>query len=378
MTMKNLIVNRADLAQTQITQRPLPQTLAPGRCLLRIDRFALTANNITYAVAPEQLQYWSFFPTEPDGWGQVPVWGFAEVEMSTHPEVPVGTRVYGYLPMATHLEVEPARVNANSFMDGAAHRQPMSPIYNQYTIAATDPAWAPETEVGSEALISLFRPLFTTAFLLDDLHRAQGFFSAEQVILSSASSKTAMALAHLLSQDSAAEDDAAPRAQVIGLTSAGNLGFVEGLGCYDQVLAYEALESLPITSSCFVDMAGNGDVLRRVHQHFGGALKNSCRVGLTHWQALPDTGGDDPAALPGPKPAFFFAPSYAQQRIADWGPAGFFARAGQAWAGFAQRGADWIHVVEAGGPETVQALYEDMLAGRVDPRDGLFLTMQGE
>ncbi len=357
----DLIINRADLSEAEVVASALPDTPGDGTCVLRIDRFALTANNITYAVAPEVLQYWAFFPAEREGWGRVPVWGFAEVVASAHPGVAVGSRVYGYLPMSTHLVIRPEQVNRYSMLDGSAHRQPMSPIYNQYPFTAADPAWSPE----NEALISLFRPLFTTSFLLDDLHRSNGFFGAGRVVLSSASSKTAMALAHLLSRDGAVE--------VVGLTSAGNIGFVEGLGCYGQVLSYDGLEEIAEGPSCFVDMAGNADVLRRVHGHFGDALKNSCRVGLTHWQALDGAG----EVLPGPKPEFFFAPAYAQQRIADWERDGFLQKAGAAWAGFAGTGAGWIRVVEDRGPEAVVARYRAMLAGDVDPVEGLFLSMWG-
>ena len=44
---------------------------------MRVDRFALTANNITYAVMGNQLKYWSLFPA-PSGFGIVPVWGFGD------------------------------------------------------------------------------------------------------------------------------------------------------------------------------------------------------------------------------------------------------------------------------------------------------------
>ena len=49
-----------------------------------MDAFALTTNNITYAVFGAAMQYWDFFPTaDPDVWGCVPVWGFAEVVETT-------------------------------------------------------------------------------------------------------------------------------------------------------------------------------------------------------------------------------------------------------------------------------------------------------
>lgn len=360
MDRLDLIVNRADLAQTEVVQTPVAPP-EPGQCVLRIDRFALTANNITYAVAPDLLQYWQFFPVARDGWGMVPVWGFAEVVASAHPQVANGTRVYGYFPMSTHLTIDPVQVNANSMMDGAAHRQPMSPIYNQYTFTTQDPAWSPETE----GLISLYRPLFTTSFLINTLHRRNDMFGAARVILSAASSKTAMALAFLLSQGGGVE--------VVGLTSAGNADFVAGLGCYDTVVAYEDLETIAPGPAAYVDMAGNVSLLRRVHDHFRDDLKNSCRVGLAHWQA---TEGETDG-LPGPKAEFFFAPAYAQQLVRDWGPGDFFRRSAAAWADFIDTGAAWVQVVEETGADIVQRRWTDTLAGKVEPSKGLFLSMHG-
>ena len=103
MQALDLIVNRQNLSDAEVVQKNLPEALKDGTCLLEIDRFALTANNITYAVAPVVLQYWAFFPSDREGWGQVPVWGFANVAASAHPDVAVGSRVYGYLPMSSHL-----------------------------------------------------------------------------------------------------------------------------------------------------------------------------------------------------------------------------------------------------------------------------------
>jgi hypothetical protein len=58
--------------------------LDPGQALLVVDSFGLTTNNITYAVFGETMSYWSFFPAE-DGWGRVPVWGFANVAAAWDP-----------------------------------------------------------------------------------------------------------------------------------------------------------------------------------------------------------------------------------------------------------------------------------------------------
>ena len=115
----DFVVNRHDLHDCRF----VTNTLAPAadEVLLRVERFALTANNITYAVAGDSMSYWAFFPTT-EGWGRVPVWGYAVVEQSNHADVAVGERVYGYLPMSTHLIVRPARVTSAGFVDSVPHR----------------------------------------------------------------------------------------------------------------------------------------------------------------------------------------------------------------------------------------------------------------
>ncbi|MGQ4827609.1 DUF2855 family protein, partial [Enterococcus faecalis] len=68
--------------------------------LAAIDKFGLTANNITYGVVGERIGYWNFFPTDDPAFGKIPVWGFATIIDSRHDDVPVGTRLYGYFPMS--------------------------------------------------------------------------------------------------------------------------------------------------------------------------------------------------------------------------------------------------------------------------------------
>lgn len=358
---RNVIVRRTDLTQARVETADLPDTLPTGSCLLHIDGFALTANNITYGVAADMLGYWDFFPTDSATDGRIPVWGFATVVASTHADIARGTRVYGYLPMSTHLIVQPGQVTAYGFMDAAPHRAARAEIYNTYTFCRADPQWRPELE----PLISLFRPLFTTSFLLDDLHRENKSFGAEQIIISSASSKTAIGLAFLLSQR------APEGVSVVGLTGAANRDFVQGLGCYDRVFCYHDIDDLPRAPAAYVDMAGNADLRRQVHEHFTDALYSSRAVGMTHWQDSSGLGGD----LPGARPEFFFAPTYARDRIQALGRKQFQTRLNTAWTAFAERAQGWFTIVHDQGEEAVLARYHALLEGRIDPSQGYYLTL---
>jgi hypothetical protein len=358
----DFIVNRADLRQCAVEPgRDTPATpLAQGQALMRVDAFAFTANNITYGAVGDLIGYWNFFPAR-EGWGRIPAWGFGEVISSQHQELHAGERIYGYFPMSTHLIVQPDHITAAAFIDATPHRAALPAIYNQYTRAGADPGY----DSAHEAEIALFRPLFTTAFLLDDFLAAKENFGARRIALSSASSKTALGLAFLLSQRRGAG------IEVVGLTSPVHADFVRRTGYYTTVLAYDAIASLSAeTATVFIDFAGNGSVLNAVHTHFGSQLKHSCQVGLTHWEARAV-----PAVLPGPQPEFFFAPEQARQRVEEWGANEFQRRAAAALRQFLASAATWLRLVVGSGPEAVEKTYRSMLEGKFDPAEGNLLTL---
>ena len=350
-------VARDDLRRSRFTEAPLPE-LAPGGVLVRVDRFALTANNITYAVAGDTMSYWKFFPAEA-GWGRVPVWGFGDVVRSANPAIREGERLYGYFPMSTHLALEPDAITPAGFTDASAHRAALPGVYNQYRQVAADPGYDPRLEDRQ----ALLQPLFMTGFLLADFLDDEKFFGARRVLLASASSKTAVSLAFVLSRAGACE--------VIGLTSRRNAAFVEKLGCYDRVVPYEEIASLPAEDpAVFVDMAGDGRVVHAVHHHFGDRLKHSCVVGMTHWES-----GARASELPGPRPAFFFAPTRIEKRTHDWGGRALQEKMAESWRAFVTATERWLEVDQGRGRAAVERVYRDTLEGRARPDRGYILSL---
>ncbi len=353
----DFLVKRDDWKQIRFDDAAVPE-LAEGQVLFRVDRFAFTANNISYALAGDMLGYWRFFPA-PEGWGRIPVMGFGDVLASEHPDVAVGTRCFGFYPMSRHLVIEPSSASPSGITDGAAHREGLAPAYSQYSPTAGDSLYHPEHE---DALM-LMRGLFLTSFLADDF-LADRSFGEQAVLISSASSKTSIALGHRVSTTG--------RARAVGLTSPRNLEFVRKLGCYDRVLTYDEVDTLDAAvPTVYVDMAGNGALRHAVHEHFGGRLRHSCTIGATHWDR---TGGDD-EGLPGPKPEFFFAPAQIQKRSADWGPAELQRRLGEAWAEFRRFSEGWLEVQRGVGREAVERVYRETLAGRSEPQHGHVLSL---
>jgi hypothetical protein len=354
--MTDFLVKRDDLRECRIAESSSP-ALGAGQALLRVETFGLTANNVTYAVFGEAMSYWDFFPAE-GGWGRVPMWGFAEVERSEVEGVEPGTRVYGYLPPSSHLVVTPADAGETGFVDGSPHRAALPAAYHRYLATGMDPFYRADTE----EIQMLLRPLFFTSFLIDDQLADEDLARRGPVLISSASSKTAIAAAFMLSRRDGVE--------LVGLTSPRNAGFVEGLGVYDRTVTYEEIGSLAGGPATFVDVAGDGAVRLAVHSHFGDELVHSMAVGVTHWEEL-GTGVE----LPGPSPKLFFAPDRVVKRSEDWGRVGLETRVADAWHPFCDWTSAWLEGIRGQGFEAVRSAYLDVLEGRVGPKSAHVLTL---
>jgi Protein of unknown function (DUF2855) len=355
--MSDFLVKRDELRECRIAETE-PPAVGSGQVLLRVDSFGLTANNITYAVMGEAMSYWDFFPAE-DGWGRVPMWGFAEVEASEADGVEVGTRVYGYLSPSSHLLVRAASVNGNGFTDASPHRAALPSAYHRYLVSSGDPFYSAD----SEDVQMLLRPLFFTSFLIDDQLADEGLIERGPIMISSASSKTAIAAVFLLAQRDGVE--------LIGLTSAANKEFVEDLDIYARTATYDEIGSLDSGPATYVDIAGDGAVRQTVHTHFDEHLAYSMTVGVTHWEDL-GSGQDD---LPGPTPTFFFAPTRVEKRSADWGPVELERRVAEAWHPFCEWTAGWLEVTRGQGFEAVKSAYLDVLEGRVHPKSAHVISL---
>jgi hypothetical protein len=332
---------------------------AEGTVQFRVERFGLTANNLTYAVFGDSYGYWQFFPA-PAGWGRIPVWGFGAVSVSGVDGIVPGDRFYGYWPMSSYVTLR-ASPNRAGFVESSAARAPLPSVYNHYLRAVPEAGFEP----GQDDASMIMRPLFTTAWLIADQLAANGWHGAEAVVLASASSKTAYATAWAIR-----EHDDPPT--LIGLTAAANVEFTEGLGVYDDVLTYDNIGALPADRGVvLIDMAGNADVRRQVHEVTHRVLRASIMVGATHWEGATLVGD----GAPGPEPVFFFAPTVADERAAALGPAVFAQRIGAAWVAFAERLPELIEIEHATGADALASAYAGFVEGKTDPRKGLVFTL---
>ena len=354
---QTLLVNRSDFADVALVTAN-DEPLGDGYIRVTIGPWALTANNITYMAVGEQIGYWNFFDPskygiEMSGFGRMPVWGYAMVSKSNCAEVSVGTLIYGFLPISQTFDMKPVKMTPLGFQDGADHRTALHPVYNGYTFVDKDPSFAAHRD-----LQPVLRPLFTTSFLIDDFLDDESFFGAQQVLLLSASSKTALGTAYCLNQRG--------DIKVTALTSEGNKTFTHGTGFYDDVFTYDTITDMnPDVKTTIVDMAGNGDVMATVYDHFEENIVYNCMVGKSHWNGVPPK----KSALGAP-PVMFFAPDRIKQRIADWGGEDIANKLAARWLPFCDNAKGWLEIDESHEVTDFLKAYKNFLEGHADPAKG--------
>lgn len=355
-------IDRAIIADASLVADP-ETPLANGEIEVAPALVAVTANNVTYAALGEPMGllgpdagYWDFFGPR-DAPGRLPVWGFARVTRSAHSDFEEGDEFYGYYALASHTRLLPVRVSDNGFADASPHRAHLPPLYNQYQAVGMlgdyDPA--------DRELWPIYRPLYLTGWLIADQMADENDHGVSSVLVTSASSKTAMSFAH-------AFRERADRPELVGLTSAGTVGFLQQTGLYDRIVTYDALESLdPAVPTALIDIAGDAGIAASVSSHFCVTLKLNLVVGATHWEQRGGFGGQGRTG--------FFAPARMAKRSADWGGTALREKVGAAWTRFMADARNLTRLEIRDGPDAALATYRDAVAGTADPRVGVVIAL---
>ncbi len=359
--VRRMVVRPTAIDDVMIVESPRAE-LNVGEVRFRVDHFAFTANNVTYATTGSFLGYLDFFPVDTEAlgiesdWRQIPAMGFGELVESAHPDVPANGRFFGFFPMSTE-HVFQAGIKGPNLVDMGAHRANHAMPYRQFEQVGEG-----SRDRATEPSVALLRGLFFTSFLLEDFLFDNGFYGAETVVITSASSKTAIALGFCLTRRGIPS---------IGITSAKHVEALEELECYDRVLSYEDLDSIPShIPTVLVDFAGNGEVLGRLHALFGENLRYSCMVGGTHRQS-----NGRPAELVGPTPQFFFAPTQIGKRTQDWGAAEVQRRIRESFEEFTNFSKNWMQVVNNATDVDVLSAYHEVVSGTSSPMVGHMMTL---
>lgn len=354
-------VRQDDLADVQWREPRGDAGPGEGQADVAIRRFALTANNITYARLGNRLPtlgfgYWDFFPAG-SGWGSIPVWGLAEVVASRHPALAEGTTLFGFFPMASHLRMTVGAVSGATVLEQSPHRRSLPATYNQYLIADRGLGLGPEA---MDAYMVL-RPGFSLSFCCATYLSEQRWFGCRRILISSASSKAALGLAMLLADEGL---------EVVGLTSRQRVAQVAARGVHNRVLPYDEIAGFANDMpTVFVDIANATGVTRAIHDHLGSDLRTSIAAGFTHGADLGD-------ALPGPRRALFMAPAHMQRLQDLWGKEVYWQRFSEAWQRFHALIAKGTAFVHTAGPSGVERVYREVLEGQVPDETAHLLSIR--
>jgi hypothetical protein len=362
-TNLRFLVRDNDPRQWRFAEGP-PATetsLTSGEVAVTVERFGFSANNITYALLGKSGfgNYFDFFASGEADWGQVPAWGVARIVASKQADVVVGQRYYGFLPIARSAVLRPATVDAHGFN---VDRVAAPSIYNQYSLLSQDPYRAS----GEEAMVVL-RPLYLTGVLLADFIAAMtSDGAADAIVISSAASKTSLALAFALAETPLRS------CAVVGLTSKAHAEFAESVELYTRVIPYSDVAGSSWASDAvvFVDVAGDDQVRAAIAGHLGARLKMIIGVGLSHWDRamhlLRAAGQPQPAG--GPRQAVFSAGAWLDKHVRERGPEPVERWLAGGWERFVTCTSRWTRPVHCDGLDAVAAVYRSMLQGHSDPR----------
>ena len=368
--MKQLQTLKNDLSKTRIVQTKNPEIEAE-EISVSIESFAFTSNNVTYGVAGNTIGYWQFFKTTEDAnneWGCIPVWGFAKIIKSNVDELIVGERLFGYFPPGDILNLKPIKVTNQGFADGKEHRKDLPAVYNNYLRLSGDTNY----DSSIDNIRSLLFPLHITSFCICDALQDEAYFGADQIIIVSASSKTAIGLAQGLKETSSAQS-------IIGLTSQKNLGFVKNLGCYDEVITYDHLSNVNFNlKSVMVDMAGSREILGTLHGSLADNMLKCLTVGMTHWDNEVTAEDALGQAMLRERTEFFFAPAHIQKRVTDWGYEGYNQKTTDFMKARSNQSIDWMQVKKIIGLEDFISTYEKFVGGDINPNEGIIVELENE
>ena len=175
-----LEIDRSDI-RTRRMSEVSAASAGEGEVTFKLEEFALTSNNVSYALSGDMLDYWGFFPTEA-GWGRLPVMGFGTVVDSKNGAIPVGGRYFGFFPVGDFHTIK-AEATSSGLLDVGAHREKHAMAYRGFDKVSDTPS-------ADDHAYLLLRGLLFTSFLAEDFLFDNGMFGAVAMMSMARRSKT--------------------------------------------------------------------------------------------------------------------------------------------------------------------------------------------
>lgn len=217
------------------------------------------------------------------------------------------------------------------------------------------------------------RPLFWTSYWFEDYLNEHSYRGAKNILISSASSKTAFTLAYnigLRKKRSGGTLDV----NVVGLTSTSNAVFTRGLNLYDRVLTYDHLPTASSTSGSwiYVDLSGNNSLNAKFERQLAPIL--TVVLGMTN----PDE--QNAKNLKGrshntANQEMFFMPEWLAIRAKQLTIPQITTMQAAAWKGLMENCSPWVSIDKSCGGKAVLEAYRKTLQGSIGPEKGQVFTL---
>ena len=200
------------------------------------------------------------------------VWGIAEVTSTTIEGVEVGAQYLGLLPIGDSVSFAKA---SSKKEDGSivVDRPATFAAYNSFNKIESDTAMSTSCEYSDLALVCF--PGIVTGHGLYFRMLEQNCYDADAVVITSASSKVALAMALYMKNDPHKKFENIP---IIGCTSNNNMQFCKQTGLYDTLFCYDDILP-PEKKYVIVDIAGRADVYTRNKNEEGFGITKLLVVG---------------------------------------------------------------------------------------------------
>jgi hypothetical protein len=246
----------------------------------------------------------------------------------------------------------------------------------------------------------IYRPLFWTSFWFEDWLNSSNYKGGStQIMISSASSKTAFCLAYLIRRRNSLQGSSR---RVIGLTSTKNLEFTKRLALYDDVYDYGSFDtSLDVNSArgkwIYVDVAGSDALNTRVcdYLRLHGNTKLVARIALGLTNVSPSTTNSSAdrwtkndlsvgfglEVLQGADPELehFFMPEWLAVRKDQLSVSTIAQMQKEAWTRLMSDCRTWgVSLRRVCGPNQVKAAYEEIVTRGLAPEEAFIWSLWEE
>lgn len=389
----SLATERDNLSNTVVLRDELPP-LAPGEVRMQVDKVGLSANNLFYLQMGEApfLKFFAVYPLpeEHKHLAIMPAWGVGTVIESRHGDFAVGERFRGFLHITNVVQMKATR-SADGFTASGGKRDKINPAYNDFK-QVDEAGRSPIRGSGIKSDLAMTAaPGAQSGFILYELLAMNDFYGGNSVVLTSASSKLALATALSLQEAKAS----GAIEHIAGYTSASNREFVAATGLYDEVLAFdESPAAGDGLRHVLIDVAGDAAVYKRSKDHLVKALA----VGGTHAAAeastftafgasgfvkmLIDMMGPQwakhwAARRLSPRLEMFFAPTVIGALLERWGREELDRRSDAALQHFVDAAIDngWIDVQRVESVGAIQSAYQSIVAGSLPPSRAVIVSL---